>query len=105
MRTTILILTIIGYVILLTLQLGKGGLLYCQSGLGAFYIIQGAGCGCDCDRAESKRLRSEGEKEILNVLFFAAVPIALGFQLHWEALELSMPLTVLDAANLGCLED
>ena len=99
MRTTILILTIIGYVILLTLQLGKGGLLYCQSGLGAFYIIQGAGCGCDCDRAKSKRLRSEGKKEILKVLFLQP------FQLHWESLELSMPLTGLDAANLGCLED
>ena len=78
MRTTILILTIIGYVILLTLQLGKGGLLYCQSGLGACYSIAGVVPGCDCDRAESKRLRSGGTQEILKALFFAAVPIALG---------------------------
>ena len=77
MRAAILILSIFGFVVLLTLQLGKGGLLFCQSGLKSCYSIAGIAPGCDCDRTESKKLRSAAGREILKAIF-SVVPIAVG---------------------------
>jgi hypothetical protein len=77
MRTTILILTIIGYVILLTLQLGKGGLLYCQSCLASCTSVAGVVPGCDCEKAESRELRAAAGKETTKALF-SAIPFAAG---------------------------
>ena len=82
MRAAILILTIFGYVVLLTLQAGKVGGLYCQSCCSAWELT-GSGPpipSCyviNCDNPESRRLRLASTKEMYTGLY-EMIPIAVG---------------------------
>ena len=82
MRAAILTLTIFGYVFLLTLQLGKGGVLFYQSCCHAWELT-GSGPpipSCyviNCDNPESTKLRLASTKEIYTGLY-EMIPIAVG---------------------------
>ncbi len=82
MRSSMLILAIFGFVFLLTLQLGKGGVLFYQSCCHAWELT-GSGPpipSCyviNCDNPESTKLRLASTKEIYTGLY-EMIPIAVG---------------------------